>query len=299
MDSLTRRDLLKIVPGGAALSLAGSAGLLAQTPYPPALGVQLYTVRTLLGPKTEDTIKAIADIGYREVETTADALPTVAPLLKKYGLTAPSGHFDYGAIAGDTPTDAFARSVSLAAELGMHFYVIPYLFAPQRKTLDDYKRIADHMNEAARKVKAAGLQLCYHHHSFEFDPLPGEGGSQTRGWDVLMSRCDKELVGLEVDVFWIATAGLDPAKTIRDLGAQVKLLHLKDRATDAPQTFNEGQVPAPAFKEVGSGTLDFPGILKAARDVHVAHCFVEQDQTPGDPTASLRKSFEYLSTVKI
>jgi sugar phosphate isomerase/epimerase len=299
MHGITRRELLKIVPGGALVSLAGTASLSGQSPYPAALGVQLYTVRTKLGPAADATLETIAAIGYREVETTADALATVVPLLKKHGLASPSGHFPYEAMAGRAPSDAFRTSVAQAAELGMKFYVIPYLFAQQRTSLEDYRRIADSLNEAARAVKAAGLQLCYHHHSFEFDSLPAEGGRAERGWDILMSRCDKDLVGLEVDVFWLATAGLDPAGTILDLGRRAKLLHLKDRARDAPQTFNEGKVPPTAFKEVGSGGLDFAGILRAARTVGAAHCFVEQDQTPGDPTASLRQSFQYLQTVKL
>ena len=303
MERLTRRDLLKIVPGGAAFTLAGtfSSGgrVSAQTPYPPALGVQLYTVRGQLGPKADATLKTIAEIGYKEVETTADALSTVMPLLKPLGLTAPSGHFDYNAIAGPTPTDAFAKSVAQAAELGMKYYVIAYIFPPQRKTLDDYRQIADRLNEAARRVSAAGLQFCYHHHSFEFAPHQGEGGKEQTGWEIFMSRLDKTLVGLEVDVFWLATAGLDPAKAILDLGPRVKMLHLKDRAKDTPTTFSEMDVKAPSFKEVGNGTLDFAAILKAARDVKVDRFFVEQDQTPGDPTASLRQSFQYLQTVRI
>jgi sugar phosphate isomerase/epimerase len=303
MERLTRRDLLKIVPGGAALTLAGASltsggRVFAQTPYPPALGVQLYTVRGQLGPKAEATLKTIAEIGYKEVETTADALATVSPLLKTLGLTAPSGHFDYNAIAGAAPTDAFTKSVAQAAELGMKYYVIAYLFAPQRKTLDDYKRIADRMNEAARRVSAAGLQFCYHHHSFEFAPHQAEGSAQT-GWDVFMAQLDKTLVGFEVDVFWLATAGLDPAKTILELGPRVKMLHLKDRAKDAPKTFSETEVPPASFKEVGNGTLDFAAILKAAREVKVDRFFVEQDQTPGDPTASLRQSYQYLQTVRV
>ena len=50
-----------------------------------------------------------------------------------------------------------------------------------------------------------------------------------------------------------------------------------------------------AYKEVGSGGLDFPAILTAAKQTSVRHFFVEQDETPGDPIASLRKSFQYLS----
>jgi len=54
-------------------------------------------------------------------------------------------------------------------------------------------------------------------------------------------------------------------------------------------------VPHQAFVEVGSGALDFPAILSASRTAGVAHLFVEQDFTPGDPVASLKKSYAYLS----
>jgi sugar phosphate isomerase/epimerase len=298
MERVSRRDLLRLVPTAAAASWVAESTLLAQAPFPPALGVQLYTLRKQLGPNADDTLRTLAEIGYREVETTADSLGVVAPLLKKHGLAAPSGHFNYADIAAPGASDAFTRSLAQARELGLRYYVIAYLMPDQRKRLDQYRAIADRLNEAARRVKEAGLQFAYHHHSFEFEPLPGDGGKSERGWDVFLSRLDKDLVAFEVDVFWIATAGLDPAKTIRDLGSRVKLLHLKDRAKEAPQTFNEGEVPPDAFREAGNGSLDFPSILKAAREVNAQGFFVEQDQTPGDPADSLRQSFEYLRRVK-
>jgi sugar phosphate isomerase/epimerase len=54
-------------------------------------------------------------------------------------------------------------------------------------------------------------------------------------------------------------------------------------------------VPRTAFKEVGSGVIEWPKVLKAAASAGVAHYLVEQDQTPGDPVESLRQSFGYLS----
>jgi sugar phosphate isomerase/epimerase len=72
------------------------------------------------------------------------------------------------------------------------------------------------------------------------------------------------------------------------------LLHLKDKAKDVPRQFTESGLPKDAFQEVGSGVLDFPAILKAAPAAGVKHYIVEQDQTPGDPLASLRKSFNDL-----
>ena len=77
--------------------------------------------------------------------------------------------------------------------------------------------------------------------------------------DVLVERFDPKKVGFEIDVFWVSIAGVDPAKTIRDLGARVRLLHLKDKAKGTANSFQESQVKPEAFAEVGSGVVDFPG----------------------------------------
>ena len=298
MFTPTRRDLLSLAP--LTLATAWSAGRLqAQGPFPKNLGVQLYTVRDQLA-QLDATLKTLADIGFKELETLRPVLPALPPLLQKHGLTAPSGHFDTPLITGNTelwaklagPLPAgysIGRAIDQAKSVGMKYFVLAYLMPQERQSIDDYKRYADRMNEAGRTCKAAGLQFCYHHHSFEFVTLAGE-----RPWDVLLSRCDKELVGLEVDVFWLATAGLDPAATIRQLGSRVKLVHLKDRAKGAPVALDEGKVPPTTFKEVGNGSLDFPGILRACREAGVQHYFVEQDHVPGDPTASLRQSVTFL-----
>jgi sugar phosphate isomerase/epimerase len=91
---------------------------------------------------------------------------------------------------------------------------------------------------------------------------------------------------------------VDPAKTIRDLGPRVRLVHLKDKAKGTANLFQESQVKPEAFTEVGSGVLDFPGVLAAAKAAGVAHAFVEQDQTAGDPVDSLKKSYGYLAGLK-
>jgi sugar phosphate isomerase/epimerase len=300
--NVTRREVLGAVPAVAAgaWALAGR-GLSGQGGgvVPRKLGVQLYTVRDQL--KTLDqTLANIKAAGFDEVETLRPILGELPPLLKKHGLTAPSGHFDAALVldvsemwkkmvpAGYTLEKAFDE----AKAAGMQYFVVAYLGADDRKSIDDYKRHADKMNEAGKRCKAAGLQFAYHHHSFEFVKY----GAET-GWDVLLARTDKDLVALETDVFWLAAAGLDPAATIRTLGSRVKLVHLKDRAAGAPE-LDESKVPKTAFKELGAGTLDMPGILKACKDVGVAHYFVEQDQVPADPLASLKQSVTYLRSLK-
>ena len=305
--NVTRRELLGTMPAAmaGAWALAGH-GLSARHQgsaggglVPARLGVQLYTVRDQL--KTLDaTLGAIKAAGFDEVETLRPILADLPPLLKKHGLTAPSGHFDAALVldVGETSRRGlpagytFETAVAQAKAVDMKYFTVAYLMAEDRKSIDDYKRHADKMNEAGRRCQAAGLQFAYHHHSFEFVKYGAESG-----WDILVSRLDSDLVAFEVDVFWLAAAGLDPAATITRLGPRVKLVHLKDRAAGPPE-LDESKVGKTAFKEVGAGTLDFPRILRACKDVGVAHYFVEQDQVPADPLASLKQSVSYLRSLK-
>jgi sugar phosphate isomerase/epimerase len=78
---------------------------------------------------------------------------------------------------------------------------------------------------------------------------------------------------------------------------RIALMHLKDKDPKATPTLVEKEVPRSAFVEVGSGALDFPAILSAARRADVSHYFVEQDHTPGDPVDSLKKSYTYLRRI--
>jgi sugar phosphate isomerase/epimerase len=302
MSNLTRREVLGTVPaamvGAWALGPRAHAQGMMSGLVPAKLGVQLYTVRNQLN-DLDTTLGAVKAVGFDEVETLRPILKALPPLLKKHKLTAPSGHFDAALMLdiGEAAKQALNgytldQAIEAAKAVDMKYFVLAYIGSADRRSIDDYKRHADKMNEAGRRLKAAGLQFCYHHHSFEFVKYGTE-----RGWDVLVSRLDKDLVGFEVDVFWLAAAGLDPAATITELGSRVKLVHLKDRAAGGPE-LDESKVAKESFKEVGSGTLDMPAILKAAKAAHVAHYFVEQDQVPADPLASLKQSVTYLRSLK-
>ena len=251
----------------------GAPGKAARAPASCRPGWACSSTPCAISSKTLDaTLGAIKAAGFDEVETLRPILADLPPLLKKHGLTAPSGHFDAALVLdvgevsrrGLPPDYTFETAVAQAKAVDMKYFVVAYLMGEDRKSIDDYKRHADKMNEAGRRCKAAGLQFAYHHHSFEFVKY----GAET-GWDILVSRLDSDLVALEVDVFWLAAAGLDPAATITRLGPRVKLVHLKDRAAGPPE-LDESKVAKTAFKEVGSGTLDFPRILRACKDVGVA-----------------------------
>jgi len=284
MSSISRRNFVvrsaALLP--AAKVLLGHDALTAAN-----LGVQLYTVRETIGANPAAILKAIQDIGYREVEATYGNLKQIWPALKETQLKPVSIHLDTALFfEGGAKLDAAIADVK---ERGFQFVVLPYIPPEQRGGLDVFKKLAETLNKSGEKVKAAGMSLCYHNHAFEFEPMEG-----TTGFELLMKETHKGLVSLEMDVFWVSVAGHDPVALLKKYANRVALLHLKDKARGAPVQFNE-RVPKETFKEVGNGTVDFPVVLAAAKKSGVKNYFVEQDQTPGDPIESLRASYKYLS----
>lgn len=290
---MKRRTFLRTT-AVSSLVFGQTGGLLAalapDNVYRKNLGIQLYTLRDALGKDAAGTLKAVAAAGYKQVEPYG--FPNCQPLLdgaKDAGLAINSTHFESDSVIN--PKDAgmsdFMKILDRAKEVGLSHMVIPYLQDNVRKTLDDYKKIAANANKAAEKAKAAGIQLSYHNHAFEFQPK--EGGKT--GYDVFMEEFSPDMK-FEVDVFWIKVGGHDPAELIAKLGSRVSQLHLKDlkQGVKLPEY---GSVPQDAFKELGNGIIPMEPILAAAEKAGVKHCHVEQDYSP-HPLESIKESVDYL-----
>jgi sugar phosphate isomerase/epimerase len=299
--TMTRREWLQLTAMGAA-GASALPSVFAQIKRP--LGVQLYTVRDKLGSDADATLQAIAAIGYKEVELLRADAARIAPLAKSHGLDCVSMHIEPPLVSGDwtawdkavKPEDrsTLERTLDDAKSYGVQYAVVSYLMPAERGGGQQFfEKFAEQLNHAGELGKKAGVQIGYHNHGFEFEALP----DGRRPLDVLVARTDPSLVRLELDVFWVGITGASPVDLLTQYRGRVALVHLKDKAKDAARTTDESKVPEATFKEVGSGSLDFPAILKAAEAAGVEHYFVEQDHTPGDPIASLRKSYEYLQTI--
>lgn len=290
MHSITRRTWI--------LSTAGSLAAAAASKYTHPVGVELYTVRNVITKQPEDTLKRIAEIGYTEVEAGRDSLDQVGPICRKLGLKIPATHLEVPIIMGKGGNSAtkvtLAQAIDSAKKHGVEYLVFPYLPPAERGDADSYRKLADQLNEAGRHCKAAGLQFAYHNHAFEFEKAAGQ-----RPIEIMLERFDKNLVGFEVDVFWVSTGGDDPVAFLKGLKGRVPLLHLKDRGKGCPVVNQESAVKRDCFKEIGAGTLDFAAILRTAESIGVKHYFVEQDQTPGDPVDSLAQSYRYLRNLQV
>jgi sugar phosphate isomerase/epimerase len=302
MHEMTRRDVMRLAALGGVGALVGRD---LQAAAPKAIGVQLYTVRQQMTTNPEATLKAIADLGYTEVEVLRGTMDKVAPLARSLGLSPISVHVDSPLITGNWDAWKFMRAsvpegygvpqlIADAKAQGARYLVLPYLMATERGGgAAFYLQLADRLNAVGEQVKKAGLQLCYHNHGFEFEPLP----DGRRPLDVLMGAVKPELVKLELDVFWVSLTGADPVKLIQQYAGRIPLLHLKDKAKGTAPETQESKVAPATFTPVGAGAVDFPAVLKAAEAAGVEHYFVEQDQTQGDPIAALKQSYQYLRTL--
>jgi sugar phosphate isomerase/epimerase len=237
------------------------------------------------------TLQAVADAGYKQVELM-DAVKDgeKAKIAKDLGMKVSSSFMDWTTICGpskDSPS--VETTIDAAKKLGLKYLVFGYVGKGHRETPDQFKSIADKCNALGEQCKKAGIQLCYHNHSFEFTKLDGD---QT-GFDVFIDRFDKELTKFELDVFWVQIGGWDPIETMHRLNGRIAQLHLKDLLKGTPTIWDESAVPHEAFKELGEGVVDIDSVVDVGRKIGVEQCHVEQDQSPS-PLQSIKTSIKYL-----
>ncbi|MDB6135014.1 MAG: sugar phosphate isomerase/epimerase [Verrucomicrobiales bacterium] len=291
---MNRRHFLRNAAAVTPFALGGGsvfAALAADDVYRKTIGLQLYTLRNEIKADTAGTIKAVAAAGYKQGEMYG--FPNCGPMIaaaKDCGLELHSSHFEWDTVVNpkDDSLSDFQRILDKAREAGLSHLVIPYLADGNRRTLDDYKKVAANASKAAAKAKEAGIQLAYHNHNFEFEPK--EGGKT--GFDIFVAEFSPDMK-FEVDVFWVKAGGVEPAELLKKLSGRVSQVHLKDlKAGIATPTYSTG-VPADAFKELGNGIIPLEPILAAAREAGVKYCHVEQDQSPA-PLKSIQQSMDYL-----
>lgn len=288
----TRRLFIKntsLITAGAFLT----PGLLHESKS-SRIGLQLYTVRDAMQQDPAGTLAKVAQVGYTSVEgatytgtqnfygMTAKAFNA---LLKKNGLIMPSSHYRLGEEKPNgqeqkgTILYEWDKAVHDAAEAGVKYMVCAYLSQDERGNMNHYKMVAQKLNTAGTACKKAGIQLCYHNHDFEF-----QAQDNKLPYDTLLNETDKNLVKMEMDMYWVTKAGKDPIALINQHPGRFPLWHLKDMDNTAEH----------AFTEVGNGTINFKKIMTHASKAGLQYFFVEQDKCPGSPFDSIQKSYSYI-----
>ena len=281
---MDRRSFVRVAAGAAVGSMFGLGGKApawaggAAARSLDRIGVQLYTVRSLMQEDFAGTLAAVAAAGYQEVEFAGyfdHSSEEVRAVLEHVGLDAPAAHVPLAAL-----TDNLAGTIETARAIGHRHLVCPWLAPEDRVSIERYQELAGLWNQVGQACRKAGLRFAYHNHDFEFEAIGGR-----LPFDVLLDETDPELVEFEIDLFWITKGGQDPLHYFDRYPGRFSLCHVKDMDTSGTMV------------EVGKGKIDFAAIFAHAEQAGLEHFFVEHDQ-PADPLASIGASHDHLRALK-
>lgn len=310
----TRRAAVASLAGLSAMAMLDAPAATreaARTTSPRKLGIQLYMLGDEVGANLEGTLSHVAAIGYQEVELPHfyNREPIIlAKALAAAGLACPSIHVPLEPLWPEMPTLRDLGPIADAATvLGATNIVVPLFPSPLRlaralrdgesgpdlvtdiasnMTISDWRDIARRLNETAASLTRRGLRLAYHNHNVEFLKLP-DGRTP---FDLLLSETEPALVDLELDVGWVAAAGLEPATMVERHASRIRQVHLKDLA---PTPVNTALRMNPA--DLGQGIIDWKTLLPVLQRAGIEHLYVEQEP-PFERSRldSARHAFEFL-----
>lgn len=278
------------LPTGKDAATSGNSSLKSNTAAGQVLGsfgLQLYTLRDVLPKDPKGVLKQVAGFGYKEIEGYEGATGMFWGMqhtdFKKYmdelGLVMVSSHCN---IDKD-----FEKKAEQAGQIGMKYLISPWI-GPQ-KTLDDYKRYADTFNKRGEICKKNGIRFAYHNHGYTFTETEGRMPQ-----DILMEGTDPALVDFEMDIYWVVTAGGDPEAWLKKYANRFTLCHVKDRMKLADPKEQD------ASCDLGTGSIDYAKVLRAASVLGMKHYIVEQERY--DNSTSLKSAeacAAYLRNLKI
>ncbi len=280
---MKRRTFIKV--GGAGFLAGALMPKLALANFLPSkkVGLQLYSLRNEIKEDLPGSLKKISEIGYKNLEAAGYSdgkFYGMAPLefkslIKDLGMKLTASHVTFN-------KDEVGVVLQAHKEAGIDYMVWPWLDHEQRSSIDAYKETAEKFNIIGEMCTDNGIRFAYHNHDFEFNPIDG-----TIPYDLLLDSTDAELVCMEIDLYWIIYAGKDPVSYFEKYPGRFELWHVKDMASGE----------AKEMTEVGSGIIDYPNLFEYASVAGMKEFFIEQDTISGDGFQSVKKSFDYISSI--
>jgi sugar phosphate isomerase/epimerase len=251
------------------------------------IGVQAYTYRNSFPVNVAATLDTVKSLGITEMEGPNPK--NVSPeefkkMLAARGIKMTSIGLDYGAISKD-PEDA----VKQAKFWGVKYIMVAWI--PHGKTfaIDDAKKAVADFNRVGKVLHDNGITLCYHPHGYEFGPH--ENGTL---FDYLAKNTNPQYLSFEMDIMWAFHGGADPAKLLYKYKDRWKLVHLKDIRKGVANDLTGGTSQLNDVA-LGTGQLNIPEILKAAKAVGIQHYYIE-DESPNH-AAQIPVTIAYLKSL--
>ena len=242
------------------------------------LGAQFYSIRdnTTTPQDLKNSFKEMKNTGYEIAQMSA--ICQIDPYLLKsysdeYGLPITCTHSPFDRIINDTDALIEEHKIYNCPTIGLGAMPQQY----HGKGIYDFIEI---MREPLKKIRAAGLDLAYHNHAFEFEYVDGK-----LIFDIMIEELPE--LNFIIDTYWIKYAGYDYLEYIKRIGAgRIKNIHFKDM-------LHEPQGP---ICPCGNGVIDFSDVVALCTELGIENALVEQDNAPesGNSFEQMKISYENL-----
>lgn len=275
---MTNRRNFLINTGYAAAGTLIIPSITFKTMKEENLGVQLYTFRKDMAADPIGTLKKIASIGIKQIETAKSGAGHYYGLKPKemkticadLGMNLRSGHVHLD--------KNWQQTLEEAGESGQE-YLICSTMPTNGQTVENYKIVAEAFNKAGEDCQKLGLKFGYHNHEYEFEEEQGHVL-----YDILMDNTDADLVHMELDLGWVIVGGKDPIDYFTRYEGRFPLWHLKDMDMVKKES-----------TEFGKGGLDIVKMLANKEKSGLKYIFIEQEEYAVGPLESMKHNMDFMS----
>lgn len=258
--------------------------------FPESPGMVSFTYRNQFAKDVPGTLDMIKGNGVTDIEFSSlfkQKPEDLRKMLDERGLKCSSYGVSYDDLVNKT-----AEVAAAAKALGATYVRVAGI--PHVKgtfTLDNAKQAVADFNKYGKILKDQyGLGFIYHNHGFEFEPY-GDGTL----YDYIVKNTDPKYVSFELDILWAFFPGQDPAKMLNTYGSRYKALHLKDLKKGVAGNHSGGTAQDNDVI-LGTGQIDIPAVLKAARKAGVKHYYIEDESSSS--VAQVPESIKYINSLK-
>ena len=287
-----RSNRFKFIKGISLLIIINvmSFGCNQQTepqPLVPDPGVVSFSFRNQFSEDIPGTLDLIKEMGVTNIEFSnlfGITAGEMRQLLDEREMICTSYGVGYNILLNDM--EQVAKDAQTLGAKYVRVASIPRdgLFTPElaQKAVEDF-------NRAGKFLKEQDIYFCYHNHGFEF--VPHEDGTL---FDYLVQNTNPDYVSFQMDLMWTVHPGADPVELLERYPERFRLMHLKDLKEGVVGDLS-GSTDRSNDVVLGTGQVDFPAVLKAARKTNIEYYYIE-DESP-DVVARVPKSREYILSI--
>jgi sugar phosphate isomerase/epimerase len=257
--------------------------------YTFPMGIQAYTYRNSFPKGVAATLDTIQSLGITELEggnpegTTPEEF---RKMVDERNIRIPSIGAGYQELMENTE-----EVIRKAKILGANYVMVAWIphdrhdfkFENAQKAVEDFNRVG-------KILKDNGLTFAYHIHGYEFRPY--QDGTL---FDYMVKNTNPEHVSYELDVLWAYHGGADPVKLLEQYGNRWKLVHLKDLKKGVKGD-HTGSTAKDNDVALGTGQIDIPAVIKAAKKAGIRHYFIEDESSR--VSVQVPQTIAYLKTLK-